>query len=70
MEWMFNQSVEAYTDFINSAFGSDWPEELYIVVSFGGDDLFTLMESFISRGYSSEELYNEGGGVLLHLTNQ
>lgn len=70
MQWYRNKSVDEYTSYLDSVYGDTWPEDIYIVASHTRDDLDTLIESFISRKYTQEELYNYSGGKLIRVVYQ
>lgn len=67
MSFYRNKTDEEYAAYINSVYGMDWPEEIYIVLSHIKGDAETLIRQFTNRGYNRENLF-DSNGKLVRLT--
>ena len=69
VEYMYNLSGKSVNEYITEIYGDSWPQELYIVASHirNGADLNTLVECFVSKGYSRKDIFNSNGGYLIRL---
>lgn len=61
MYWYRDRSVEEYTEYVNSIYGEDWPDEIYIIGIHTRDDFDTLVNVFTDRGWQRTDLYDSGG---------
>lgn len=61
MYWYRNKSVEEYTEYVNSIYGKEWPNEVYIIGSHTRDDFNTLITAFTDRGWQRTDLYDSNG---------
>lgn len=57
MPWYSHWSEEEYTEYINSLYGENWPDEFYVAASHTEEDFNTFISSIISAGYTKELVY-------------
>ncbi len=67
MEWSRDLSIDAYSSFIDRIYGREWPEEIYIAAANYVDDLNTLTDCFLQKGYAREDVYDKNAGKLVYL---
>ncbi len=67
MSWARDLGVDTYTLFIEGIYGSEWPEEVYIAAANYVDDLDSIAECFIRKGYVREDVYDFNAGKLIYL---
>lgn len=67
MPWYRDKTAAEYTAYLNSIYGTKWPHELYIAATHYGDDLNTLANQLVNRGWVRADVYNSGG-LLIRLT--
>lgn len=58
MDWYSDKTQEEYTEYINSVYGDEWPNELYLVATHFGGDIYTIISVFTDSGYIREDVYN------------
>lgn len=61
MYWYRDRTVEEYTEYVNSVYGNEWPDEVYIIGVHTRDDFNTLASAFTNIGYNREDLFNSSG---------
>lgn len=67
MNFYRDKSEEEYREYVNSVYGSKWPDEIYIVASHSRDDLNTFVASVLAMGYEQENIFSDGA-YLIRLT--
>ena len=65
MPWHEGKTLQFYTDYVDSIYGTEWPEEVYFIASHTNGDIYTIAEAFTTRGYSEEILFEHDGGILV-----
>ena len=68
MPWHAGKTVEFYTEYVDSVYGTEWPEEVYFIASHTGDDKHTIVEAFANKGYSKEILFDHDDGFLVRIS--
>ena len=56
MPWMYNKTVEDYTNYINSLYTDGWPQEIYLIGTHTYKDLDELLSAFTDKGYTREDI--------------
>lgn len=64
MSWDRDKTQEEYAEYIKEIYGTEWPNELYIVATHFRDDLNTLIRVFTDSGYIREDIYSRNGMLI------
>ena len=65
MPWFSSRSEEDWNKYLNDIYGTDWPDQLYVVATHvAGNDLNLLSDQFIDKGYEKTNLYTSGGYLI------
>lgn len=67
MYWYADKREEDYQNYIDSIYGENWPEEIFIAGSHLSDDFDTLIGVFTNHSYASENIYVTDGTRLVRL---
>lgn len=66
-----NKSIDGYKEYINSIYGDNWPDEIYLAATHTGGEhnMNTLISSITTTGYDREDIYSNNA-YLIRLTRK
>lgn len=64
MVWSRDEGEDTFREYVNSIYGNDWPNEIYVVASHTKDDLDIFLSVITSMGYEREDIYSSNAYLI------